>query len=91
MPQPSNTRLPLRLLKHNDAQRKENKVEAKQNFALISEPRIHVPYNAPVELYLYTTVSFYKDHNALLTTAILEHIPLLRSRFWCSPHMASLG
>ena len=48
-------------------------------------------YNAPVELYLYATVSFYKDHNAFLTATMLKHIPLLWRRLWSSPHKASLG
>ena len=70
---------------------RNTKAEQKERNVLIMENNGSIlPYTAPVELYLYMTVSFYKDHNALLTTAILEHISLLRSRFWCSPHMASL-
>jgi hypothetical protein len=70
---------------------KDTKIGRKGMLVLISEPRFHPPCNAPVEPYLYTTVSFYKDHNALLTTTIFEHIPLLPGRLWSSPHTASLG
>lgn len=63
---------------------KRNRKRQNDNYRQSEELGFHSlsPYIAPLELYLYTSVSFLRDHNALLTAAIPKHIPYHRGTLW---------